>query len=218
VGRPRSAEAHTAVIEAALELFAEQGIDATSMDAIAEASGVSKATIYKHWPDKDALCLEVMAWIHGTTPTASVDFNSGDLRDDILSVLKHEPPEAHAGFRMRLMPHLIAHAARNAAFAKAWRARVMEPPRAQLTRVLQRAVEKGQLPRSLNIDLAIALLLGPIMYDRVLKLVKGPVSGSMREIVVDAFLRSYGLTELLPEPERTGRPRRRVRSPAKVRS
>jgi AcrR family transcriptional regulator len=211
VGRPRSTEAHTAVIEAALELFGDQGIDATSMDAIAEASGVSKATIYKHWPDKDALCLEAMAWIHGT-PDASVDFDSGDLRDDILAVLKHEPPEAHGECRMRLMPHLIAHAARNPAFAKAWRARVMEPPRTQLTRVLQRAVGRGQLPRGLNVDIAIALLLGPIMYDRVLKLVKAPVAGSMRETVVDAFLRSYGLTEFLPERERTGRPRRRQRS------
>ena len=46
--RTRSADAHRKVLDAALELFAERGIDATSMDAIAEASGVSKATIYKH--------------------------------------------------------------------------------------------------------------------------------------------------------------------------
>ena len=39
-----------------MQLFSERGIDATSMDAIAETSGVSKATIYKHWQDKDALC------------------------------------------------------------------------------------------------------------------------------------------------------------------
>ena len=61
MGRPRSAEAHTKVLLAAVHLFAEQGIEATSMDSIAEASGVSKATIYKHWQDKDALCLEVGA-------------------------------------------------------------------------------------------------------------------------------------------------------------
>ena len=53
MGRPRSEQAHVRVLEAAAGLFADQGIDATSMDAIAEASGVSKATIYKHWPDKE---------------------------------------------------------------------------------------------------------------------------------------------------------------------
>ena len=61
-----------------MELFAERGIDATSMDAIAEASGVSKATIYKHWPDKDALCLEVMGYLHGLDEEPPV-FDSGEL-------------------------------------------------------------------------------------------------------------------------------------------
>ena len=65
MGRPRSALAHKKVLNAAVELFSERGIDATSMDAIAETAGVSKATIYKHWPDKDSLCLEVMGNLHG---------------------------------------------------------------------------------------------------------------------------------------------------------
>ena len=59
--RSRSTRAHQQVLDAALKLFARRGIDPTSMDAIAAASGVSKATIYKHWRDKDALCLEALA-------------------------------------------------------------------------------------------------------------------------------------------------------------
>ncbi len=55
MARPRSAQAHKKVLDAAVLLFSERGIDATSMDAIAETSGVSKATIYKHWQDKDEL-------------------------------------------------------------------------------------------------------------------------------------------------------------------
>ena len=65
MARPRSVQAHAKVLNAAVELFSERGIDATSMDAIAETSGVSKATIYKHWPDKDSLVLEVMGYLHG---------------------------------------------------------------------------------------------------------------------------------------------------------
>ena len=63
--RPRSKQAHDKVLHAALDLFAERGIEAASMDAIAQASGVSKATIYNHWADKEALLLEVMELIHG---------------------------------------------------------------------------------------------------------------------------------------------------------
>ena len=53
--RTRSASAHQKVLKAALELVAEHGIDGTSMDAVARESGVSKATIYKHWADKETI-------------------------------------------------------------------------------------------------------------------------------------------------------------------
>jgi len=65
LARTRSASAHQRVLNAAVELVAERGVDATSMDAIADCSGVSKATIYKHWPDKEALMLEMMAQMAG---------------------------------------------------------------------------------------------------------------------------------------------------------
>src|SRR5438128_12352209 len=63
--RARSESAHLKVLEAAIELVAAHGVDATSMDAIARRSGVSKATIYKHWKDKDALLLELLGHITG---------------------------------------------------------------------------------------------------------------------------------------------------------
>jgi AcrR family transcriptional regulator len=189
----RSVHAHDSVLDAALGLFAERGIDATSMDAIAEASGVSKATIYKHWPDKDALCLEVMARLHGREARPP-DVDSGDLRSDLIAALGHQPQTEHADVRMRMMPHLMAHAARNTAFGKAWQARVFDPPRALLTRVLQRAIAKRELPRTLDLDLAIALLLGPMMYEHVLKRLGRDTPRSLREQVVDAFMKSCAPT------------------------
>src|SRR5262245_52142180 len=167
MGRPRSARAHDQVLDAALRLFAERGIDATSMDLIAEASGVSKATIYKHWPDKDALCLEAMSRLMGQDQPQPV-FDSGDVRADMIAVLSYQPPQ-NAELRGRIMPHLMAYAARNRAFGDAWRQRVFEPPRTQLTKLLERGIALGQLPGSLDRDLAMALLLGPLLYCHVLK-------------------------------------------------
>jgi AcrR family transcriptional regulator len=187
--RPRSERAHGQVLDAALKLFAARGVDGTSMDAIAGASGVSKATIYKHWPDKNALCLEVMAGLHGAHAEPP-DVDSGDLRADLIAILSHKPPPRDDALRMRLMPHLMAYAARNPAFGLAWRARVLEPPRAQLTRVLARAVARGQLPRDTNIEVAIALLLGPRMYGHFLKLMNRHLPDHMPELIVDAFLKA----------------------------
>ena len=57
-GRPRSATAEVAVLEATYRLLAAQGLGATSIDAIARESRVSKMTIYKWWPRREALLVD----------------------------------------------------------------------------------------------------------------------------------------------------------------
>src|SRR3990167_5928983 len=54
-GRPKDMEKRTAVLEAAMVLFPSRGYDGVSMDAIAQAAGVSKLTVYSHFADKEAL-------------------------------------------------------------------------------------------------------------------------------------------------------------------
>jgi AcrR family transcriptional regulator len=192
MARPRSAHAHGQVLDAALKLFAERGIEATSMDAIAEASGVSKATIYKHWPDKGALCLEAMAHLHGGEPPRPV-FDSGDVRADLIAALSYQPPPRHSDLGMRIMPHLMAYAARNPSFGEVWRARVFEPPRVQLKQLLERGIAQGLLPASLDRDLAIALLLGPLMYCHLLKRLQAAVPENLAEHVVAAFWKAHAI-------------------------
>jgi AcrR family transcriptional regulator len=80
-------------VEAALALFGERGIDAASMDAIAEKSGVSKATIYKHWQDKDALALEALSLMFGLDEEPP-RFDSGDLCRDLVDALTYQPAAA----------------------------------------------------------------------------------------------------------------------------
>jgi AcrR family transcriptional regulator len=187
--RPRSARAHDEVLEAASRLFAERGIDATSMDAIAAASGVSKATIYKHWPDKHALCLEVLSRIHGHAD-APPSRLTGDLRADLLAVLGHEPPPQFAEVRSRMTPHLVSYGIRNPAFGKAWRLRVLEPPRTELAGLLRHARAQGTLSKEVDIEVAIAMLLGPLFYRHIMGMVDRPISPRLPEDVVDAFLKS----------------------------
>jgi AcrR family transcriptional regulator len=166
MARGLSQRAHNKVLEAATNLFAERGIDATSMDAIAAASGVSKATVYKHWADKDALCLEVLMRVHEIDP-GPPEQDSGDLKSDFVAYLKYEPSPKKAAIQKRLMPHLIAYSVRNEQFGRVWRTRVMERAREHLRKLLRRGIERGVFPVVLDEELGVALLLGPMMYRHI---------------------------------------------------
>ena len=196
--RTRSQEAHEKVVKAALELFGEHGIDATSMGAIARESGVSKATIYKHWADKEALLMEVMLYVHGL-PAEPQDVDTGDLELDLATVLSRKPPDEFEQARARMMPTLIAYSAVHQEFGQAWRHRVMDPPQQCLKRILRRAVERGLLEPDLDIDFAMALLLGPVMFRRIFEKRQTGSAKSIGPQTAAAFCRAFLRKRNVPE-------------------
>ena len=208
MARPRSSKVHDKVLRAAIDLFAGRGIEATSMDAIAHASGVSKATIYNHWAGKEALLMEVMLFVNGLDRERE-EVDSGDVRRDLVTVLCRRPPGHLEAARKRMMPALIAYSAVHQEFGKAWRHRVMEPPRASIRRILRRGIEQGLLRSDLDLDLGAALLLGPILYSLILQR-DGQASGpAIGPAVVDAFWRAHR-TPLARPPRRSMLPLRKV--------
>jgi AcrR family transcriptional regulator len=191
MGRPRSEAAHARVLDAAARLFADQGIDATSMDAIAETSGVSKATIYKHWPDKGALCLEVMANLHGTEPQPQFQ-PSSDVRADLVAFLGRHPPKPRSDLRGRIMPHMMAYAARRPAFGQVWKSRVIDPPRFQIVDLLERAVDEGELSADIDVEVASVELLGAMMYRNLLRVMGCQSPENLPEALVSTLWKAYG--------------------------
>jgi AcrR family transcriptional regulator len=204
--RPRSPKAHQKVLCAALDLFGERGIDATSMDAIAHASGVSKATIYKHWADKEALLMEVMILVHGLDREPE-DLDSGDLCRDLATVLTRRPPDEFDKARERMMPSLIAYATVHREFGKAWRIRVMEPPRQCLKRLLQQGIDRSLLPADLDLELAMALLLGPIFYARMFQMKGLPGVSDIGPRAAEAFWRAFAIEKMEKPKPNSKRPR-----------
>ena len=61
-GRPRSIKTTNAILEGAYALMATTGLAATTIDAVARRSDVSKMTIYKWWPSREALLID--AFLH----------------------------------------------------------------------------------------------------------------------------------------------------------
>jgi AcrR family transcriptional regulator len=195
MARTRSASAHQKVLDATVELVAEHGFDATSMDAIAGRSGVSKATIYKHWADKEALLLDIMAEVHELHKRPK--FDTGNTKADLVAVLAYRPPEK-SEVRERLMPHLMAYSAKNIAFGTTWRKMVMEPPINELKRLLTAGIERKELSSDLDLDLALALLLGPMMYWYIYLRRTSEEPKALAEGVIDSFWRAFGTNKSTP--------------------
>jgi AcrR family transcriptional regulator len=157
-GRPRRAAARAAIIEATLELLAERGFQAATMDAIAERAGVGKNTIYRRWCSKEELVADA---IHDLS--AELDVLEGE--DDLHAVLLHHIRDCGRLFADpfvgRLLAGLLGELHRNPEFAAAWADRVVRPRREAIAELLRDALARGELRKGSDPDLIADLLVGP---------------------------------------------------------
>jgi AcrR family transcriptional regulator len=166
-GRPRSEKARKAILAAAIELLLEQGLHATSMDVVAERAGVSKATIYRWWPSKELLALDALAteWQVATSPDATRD--TGSLRGDLLARLRPWLRLLRDKPYGRVVAGLVAMAQADAGFAELYLERFVRPRRDAMRPILLRAIDRGEIPRNVDLEIALDLIYGPI-YHRML--------------------------------------------------
>jgi AcrR family transcriptional regulator len=158
-GRPRSAQAHEAILAAALELALEGGLAAMTMEKVAARAGAGKATIYRRWDTKHALMADALRSIAADIQAP----DTGSLRGDFLG-LAAQATGANAPGALRLMPRLMSEAAEDPELFAVCRAVLVDPRRAQLRAVLRRGVERGELRADADLELAIDGLIGPIIY------------------------------------------------------
>jgi AcrR family transcriptional regulator len=195
-GRPRSEKAREAILEAAAELLLARGLEAVSMDEVAERAGVSKATIYRWWPTKETLALDALYHEWAVPPQGRA---SGTLRGDLLSLLR--PWVRLVGKRPygRVIAALITEAQTDPAFGRQYRERFVEPRRDQVRPILLDAIARGELPPNTDVELALDLLYGPL-YHRLLH-GHAPLTERFLRDLVDTVL--AGLTSVHPQPSRS---------------
>ena len=164
-GRPRSEKAHKAILEAAAELLLDRGLAAVSMDAVAERAGVSKATIYRWWPTKETLALDALYTRWGAAAPAPGD--TGSLRGDLLELLEPWIRLVRTGPYARVIAALITEARTDPAFGAQYQRRFVQPRRDQAREIFARAIERGEVPPGLDLEVALDLIYGPL-YHRML--------------------------------------------------
>ncbi len=184
-GRPRSEKAQKAILAAAIELLLEHGLHAMSMDAVAERAGVSKATIYRWWPSKELLALDALAteW-QLIAPEATRD--TGSLRGDLLARLRPWLRLLRDKPYGRVVAGLVATAQADAEFAELYLERFVRPRRDAMRPILLRAIDRGEIPRNVDLEIALDLIYGPI-YHRMLH-GHAPLDERFARNVVDTIL------------------------------
>jgi AcrR family transcriptional regulator len=160
-GRPRSQDADRAILAATVELLAERGLAAMSIEEVAARAGVGKATIYRRWPSKGLLALDAfVASFRAEQPLP----DTGTLRGDMLDAL-------HAWVRAvtltpmgRLLADLIAEAQHDPELRASWRDRVLEPLRFQHRIMLDRAIARGEIPATVDREVVLDLFFGAAQH------------------------------------------------------
>jgi AcrR family transcriptional regulator len=162
-GRPRSVGVEETLLEATLQLAGEVGMYGMSMDDLAQRAGVSKATIYRRWPSKEALVLDAFA--HAIRPFDPID--TGTARGDLVVYLTELGRRLETGRTSDVLPDLISASVRDVALRESldeWVRHRRQP----LTAILGRAVQRGELAGDTDLDTIIDALIGAFTYRRLL--------------------------------------------------
>lgn len=178
----RSARAHAAILTATTDLLAEAGYGALTIEGVAARARVGKATVYRWWPSKAALVIEVVS-LALPVPTQT---DTGDLRHDLLIAVRRV---VHAFARNPIgavIPALAADVMSDPQLAEQFRNQLIRPRRSAVVEILRRAAARGELPPDVDTDVLLDVYAGAVFY-RVL--ISGePVTDLLAEQLVDLLL------------------------------
>ncbi|MFF9393505.1 TetR/AcrR family transcriptional regulator [Streptomyces griseoluteus] len=149
----RAAELYDAV----LDLLREVGYDALTMDAVAARTRSSKATLYRQWGGKAEL---VARAIRHSKPGRISDVDTGSLRGDFLALV-HREDDCAMEQNTALMRGLAMATHTNPDLLQAFREQVIEPEMTELSRMLSRAVDRGEVaPDNPALRFVVHMMIG----------------------------------------------------------
>ncbi len=160
-GRPRSSHAHQAIIDAIVSLLSE-GVtfDALSIEAVATRAGVGKATIYRRWPNKQAMLTDALLELKGPPPQPE----GANVRERLISLLSKVAVDDGAKMFPCVMPELI----RSPEAYDVWQ-KMIEPRREVTRQVLLQGIADGELRSDIDVEVVITAITTPVLMNRLMR-------------------------------------------------
>ena len=151
---------HAEILDATMGELQEVGYDRMTMDAVAKRAGASKATLYRHWPNKAQLVVAAIRHMRGDA--AEVLPDTGRLRDDLLALLKGTQPHS-AEDQLCVMRGMVSACGSDAELATAFFEQVVDAQRSVALELIRRAQGRGEVSEATDIqflvDAAPAMLI-----------------------------------------------------------
>jgi AcrR family transcriptional regulator len=159
-GRHRSLEAEASILKAALDLLERKSLREVTADAIARRAGVSKATIYKWWPNKSLVALD--AYLGGMTERVAIP-DTGSAEMDFTVQLKSVTAFYKSPLG-RLFCQFIAEGQSNPGFLALFRERFLYARRDAARVMWRRGVDRGEIRKEIDGEIVLDLIYGPMVF------------------------------------------------------
>jgi AcrR family transcriptional regulator len=186
-GRPRSAQAHQAILGATLEVLAEDGYEAMSIEAVAARAGVGKTTIYRRWASKEELVIDAIRSVHADVPI----IDTGHLRDDLISLL-------HNGYQVirkrpllgKLALKVVGEYLTQPETFQCVLSQYLVPRFQQVFHLIEQAQARGEIRENVDPLFVFGLLMGPLLCRSIFTsvLASVPPPADFVEQIVDTVL------------------------------
>lgn len=160
LGRPRCEETRMDILNASYDLLIENGFAAITVEKIAERAKVSKATIYKWWPNKAAVIID--GYLNATSVELPMPDTGSTVEDMFIQV--NNFVKFLTTRKGNVITEIIAEGQHDSQLADIYRKAYFTPRREISKQILERGISRGELAKDLNLDVTMDLIWGPIFY------------------------------------------------------
>ncbi len=157
------------------------------LEHVAARAGVGKATIYRRWPSKEALAQDLLS--HLASPHIAVA-ETGNTRDELLAAVTNPMRAVVETDFGPVIRALLSEIASDPSIGDPFRATIVEARRAEVTRVIERGIARGDLRPDADPEVATELLVGPVYFRLMFG---GVLDAAFAERVVDSVMRGYSV-------------------------
>lgn len=162
MARPRSEAANRAAITATTDLLVEEGIEGVTMEEVAARSGVAKSTLYRHFGSRE----ELIAAAARECQVSYATPDNGSLEADLRDLFDAHVRSVEEQSLNDLLPILLDGARREPAF-RTLVDDLLEDRRRPIRTVVQLAQLRGEVDADLDLDSAVAVVVGPFTYRKL---------------------------------------------------